>query len=216
MTVEAELEAARQAALPAGSDTKLRKKLRAAEARAQTAEQLRGIEALELAEVRKAADELVKRNALLEETLAIQPPAAFSAKQVQDARDAVIRAEDAKRIARTARDEAKARAEAAEAARDEALAGRAHTTRNADERVREAERARDGALAKAAAARAEGVKAGIDTMQRAFASALLMEKQGAAPGMIEVLNAEREPIDERVMDKAWEIVGKLADLRDAE
>jgi hypothetical protein len=216
MTVEADLEAARLAAQPDGSDSKLKRKVRAAEARATNAENLRSMERLELAEVRTQLEAVRKRAAVLEETLRIQPAPAYSAKQVNTARAQAARADDAKRIAQTARDEARVRAEAAETARDEALADCAHTVKHADQRVAEAERDRDGALAKAAAAKADGVKTGIDTMQRAFVSALLMEKQGAAPGSIVVTNTEREPIDERVMEAAWSLVGKLAELRDAE
>jgi hypothetical protein len=212
MTVESELEAARLAAAPMGEQTKLKRRLKAAEDRAQQAEMLRGMEALELAEVRKELDDLRARYALLETAVENQVQPDFSAKEVNNARAIAARAQQAKHLAQYARDEAQARWEAAEKRAADAEAQVLHAERHADERARAAEALVKDAQAKAERALAEGFRTGVDRMHRAFIQAVLAQKRGIPEGVVAVLNEDKGSVEEQVADKAFEIVGKLGDL----
>jgi hypothetical protein len=165
-------------------------------------------------DLRKEVASLRESNMLMATAIENATPPDYSADEIKAAKEVADRAIRRKEEAQSARNEARLKAEAADKARAEAEAETRHVEKHADRRVREAEKVRDDALAKADAAFARGVERGVDKMQRAFISALLMEKRGDPPGTVVVLNEEREPIDERVMDRAWSLVGELADLRD--
>lgn len=175
MSVQTDIEAARKALDPVEREARLKDSLRKAKSAAHTERNLRAMDQAELVELRKEVEDLRRRNGVLADTLAIQPPPARSKKQVEDARAAMIRAEQSKTLAQAARDEARARMEAAEKARSDAEQDAKHTEKHAEKRVREAEKVRDEALAKADKAGAKGFQRGVQAMEKAYVHAVLQE-----------------------------------------
>jgi hypothetical protein len=214
VSAQTDIEAATRALDPVEREAKLKQALDKAKGALLNEKNLRALDVRELTALRNEVASLRKSNGLMAVAIERATPPDFSASEVDRAKADAAKAEQAKDLAEAARDAWKNRGKDADKARSAAEADAAHTEKHADRRVREAEKDRDDALAKADSAFKRGVERGVNTMQRAFTSALFMEKRGAAPGSIVALNEAKEPIDDRVMDKAWSLVGKLADLRD--